>query len=406
VFRQRARALLAAELLSLVFLPFLGVTAARSLWAVGAVAAGPDPPPGVALAPPQSAPRGAPRVIWIVMDEFDYRLAFDERPESVALPAFDRLRGESLFATQASAPAWRTLLSMPALINGKYVAEAAPQSASELSIRFEGERESKEWSRLPNLFSRTHERGGNVAVVGFYHPYCQLFPTALSRCSVEPFLTSWGQPTLGTAMRAQWGSLLADVPALAVLGLGDLVRPWRDDPFMLGLRNSLLGLNRQLLEAARPLLGRRDLQLVLIHLAVPHPPGVFDRRTNTASISPEVNYLDNLELADQTLAELRELAEETGTWHDSTWIISSDHWWKSNFWAGEPGWTQEEARLDVGEKDQRIPFIVKLAGARDAVEYRRPLNTVLSADLIETLWSDPWSSHRELAAWLASRASP
>ena len=40
------------------------------------------------------------RVIWILFDELDLRLAFINRPDNVNLPEFDQFRSQSLFATQ------------------------------------------------------------------------------------------------------------------------------------------------------------------------------------------------------------------------------------------------------------------------------------------------------------------
>ena len=45
--------------------------------------------------------RPAPRVLWLLFDEFDQRLAFDFRQPGVQLPELDRLRAESFVATHA-----------------------------------------------------------------------------------------------------------------------------------------------------------------------------------------------------------------------------------------------------------------------------------------------------------------
>ena len=43
-------------------------------------------------------------------------------------------------------------------------------------------------------------------------------------------------------------------------------------------------------------------------------------------------YLDNLALADRILGELRQAMEQAGTWDSTTILISSDHWWRTDYW--------------------------------------------------------------------------
>ena len=60
---------------------------------------------------------------------------------------------------------------------------------------------------------------------------------------------------------------------------------------------------------AQKLITDEQIQFVFIYLALPHPPGVYDRHTQR--IRNGGSYLDNLALADRYLGELlasRELA--------------------------------------------------------------------------------------------------
>ena len=47
-------------------------------------------------AKPQS--EGGQRVLWLLMDELDLRLAFLERPDGIVLPELDRFQNQSVFA--------------------------------------------------------------------------------------------------------------------------------------------------------------------------------------------------------------------------------------------------------------------------------------------------------------------
>ena len=54
--------------------------------------------------PPGPVHEGQPRVVWIIFDEADYRMIFEQRPASLEMPEFDRLREESLSANNAISP--------------------------------------------------------------------------------------------------------------------------------------------------------------------------------------------------------------------------------------------------------------------------------------------------------------
>ena len=74
-----------------------------------------------------------PRVVWIIFDCTDYRLAFEQRPAGVSLPEFDRLRNESLFCVNACSPGNCTFSSMPELISGRQFLKAGIANSSDLN---------------------------------------------------------------------------------------------------------------------------------------------------------------------------------------------------------------------------------------------------------------------------------
>ena len=57
------------------------------------------------------------RVVWIIFDEFDYRIPFDLK--AVEMPEFERLKKVSLTAANAESPASNTLEAIPSLLTGK-----------------------------------------------------------------------------------------------------------------------------------------------------------------------------------------------------------------------------------------------------------------------------------------------
>ena len=89
----------------------------------------------VILPPPAPVHAGQPRVVWIIFDEADYRMIYDQRPAGLELPEFDRLRGESLSADNAISPTEATITSMPSLILGYRVSKATLTNSSDLARR-------------------------------------------------------------------------------------------------------------------------------------------------------------------------------------------------------------------------------------------------------------------------------
>ena len=56
-------------------------------------------------------------------------------------------------------------------------------------------------------------------------------------------------------------------------------------------------------------------------------------------------------------------------WESTTLLVTSDHWWRKDFWSKSHFWTQEESAL-VGESDHRIPFLLKMGGQREGMPAR------------------------------------
>ena len=103
---------------------------------------------------------------------------------------------------------------------------------------------------------------------------------------------------------------------------------------------------KDLVVAADALIRNKSISFVFLHLPVPHPPGIYDRKTNTLGVRG--TYLDNLVLADKTLGGLLEAIQRTAEAPRTTVIISSDHSWRVNMWRNDAGWTKEEERASGG----------------------------------------------------------
>jgi arylsulfatase A-like enzyme len=153
-----------------------------------------------------------------------------------------------------------------------------------------------------------------------------------------------------------------------------------------------------------------ELHLIMIHYPIPHPPGIYDRSKRDFSFNSSSGYLDNLQLADRALGELRSEIEQAGLWETTTVLISSDHWLRADrVWRNHPFWkksfTIEDPSVTKSAKDERVPFVLKLAGEKVGSNYEQPFNTVLSHDLILAILSGEVLNQVDVANWLDQHRS-
>jgi hypothetical protein len=321
-------------------------------------------------------PSVEPRVIWIIFDELDQRLAFPSRPKDCQLPELDRFCAESLQATNAYPPAGDTAISLPALITGRYIISTRPASRNELNITYVDAATPVGWSTQPTVFSRTRELGFNTALVGWYHPYSRLFASCLNFCVWYPY------PYYQTSRdKTVLRSMIAQIWSLAP--------PLQERRMMIDFYQNSLDNSRNLVKDGR-------YGLVMLHLPGTHYPGIYDPGKGTftlTSFSRIRGYFQNLQLTDKALGILRRDMEQAGQWDRSWVIVSSDHWWR-------------EAQRYDGRLDYRVPFILKAPGRNQPVTYSAPLNTVITHDLILAILRKEISTLPEVVAWLDTHKVP
>jgi hypothetical protein len=325
------------------------------------------------LPPPVQTRAGQPRVVWIIFDETDYRVLFEQRPAGLLLPEFDRLRAESVCATNAYPPGDNTGVSMPALISGRLVSAVRPRGSSELELTLEGSHDVVRWSKIPSVFTAAEELGVKSALVGWYHPYSRVLTKGLSFCRWYP----WPQfgpsepPTFSQAMLCQLGQT----------------------PEALYTAPLYVGLIRASEAEALSVVTNPTYGLALLHFPPPHKPGVYlpaQHRFADRSLPVVEGYFNNLALADRILGELRKAMLNCSEW-DKTWVVlSADHSWR------------DSPEYD-GRRDLRVPFLVKAPGAGQPIVYLRAINTVLTHDLILAILRGEVTNRQQTATWLDAR---
>ena len=328
---------------------------------------GPSPPPLVPVH------EGQPRVVWIIFDEMDYRVTFEKPAAGFQFPEFDRLRQESVSATSANAPGDLTIMSMPSLILGRRISAVSDDDACDLTITFADTGETSTWIGHPSVFSEARKLGFNTALVGWYIPYDRELGDVLNFCAWYPY-----PPYEPARAKTFSGELWQQIDSLTET---------------VHLRKLFLKIHIESLRASLPLVTNSIYGLTLLHLPAPHRPGIYlpdhDRFTavGMAHMSKVTAYFDNLVLADRELGKLRRAMEASGQWNKTWVILSADHSWR-------------ESKLYDGQRDYRIPYLIKPPGATVSADYTHPFNTVLTHDLILAILRGEVTNGQNVAPWL------
>jgi hypothetical protein len=330
------------------------------------------------------------RVVWIILDEFDYRLAFAARPSSLSLPELDQLRSQSIYASNSFPPPGReTAIALPALISGQELSGINPYSPNHLQVLPVGQNHLEEWDAKGTIFSDAALAGKPAAIVGFFNPYCRLIPD-LTSCStgfesneiVEQAIRKNGFPGVVSAMEER-------------------IRAFPEQ-----IRRSHMEIYKNALAHALVSVGDQHIALIMLHLPIPHPPGIYDRTTSQLSTSAKSSYLDNLALADRTLGEIRKAMERSNLWDKTTLIVSGDHGLRESLYRAAPFWTEEDKSLGAGPIDYRVPFLIKVAGQQDPIQLDFSFNTVITRRLIHEFLNGKLSTGKDVAAWLEANRVP
>jgi hypothetical protein len=364
------RALRAIRGLALITSPLAVLGLGHALWMFLEVAAGPEWR-RVAPGPVDRTPPSLRRVVWLVLEELDQRIVFEARPTGLELPELDRLKRESLYADGARPPAGTPEISMPALTTGRPVVAVRPVNPHDLELTFRDGKTAR-WSDFPNVFSRVRTLGYDTAVIGWHLPYARVLGRSLGVADWRPsddHEQARGD-TLGQAFLNQWASLAPPVNVRRLVSqrfgeLGDVaIRTAVNDRF----------------------------GLVLLHLPVPRPPGIYDPATGRLTAwnftGAGGGYLDNLVLADRMIAELRRGLQRARL-DDRTWlVVSADRWWRAS------------KRYD-GQEDHRVPFLVRPPEGGRSTHVDAVFNTLVTHDLVLAILRGSIKGTDDAGAWLA-----
>lgn len=338
------------------------------------------------------APEG--RVVWILLDELSYRLVFEERPDGQEFPNLERLRKQSFSFGNIEPIGFYTDRIVPSLLAGKEMDDIRSTATGELEYVVPGGRHWEAFDPESSLFGLAKRNGWNSGIAGWHNPYCRILASTLGECSWRP-TPAVGLDVFGASTTR---SVTANALVLPRYGLARLSGRAGDDSQEMRERD--IESYRKLMEEASALLQNQQINFVFLHLPVPHPPGIYDRRSHRLRAGG--NYLDNLTLADDTLGELMREIGESADAGRTTIIVSSDHSWRVPLWDTGPDWTNEEEQISQRKFDPRPVFLVHFPGQAKNVEVQTAVPELDEHEIIAAILNRQVRSGTQFAALLGT----
>jgi Sulfatase len=344
--------------------------------------------------------RQAPRIIWILLDELSQEQLYEHRYSGLQLPAFDALAANSTVFTDVVPTANYTERAVPSLLSGHEV--VADRSTADGMLVVRGP-QAGSWHRFDEhdtVFQDALNAGYSTAVAGWYNPYCRLLNDVLDSCYwTDDYTVKNGLLSDGTVESNLASSVDERLEPVAPRKLLQWTLHVPAD-----VENRTGGAHlqdyRDLLQAGDKLLLDRSAGFVFLHLPIPHPHGIYDRRSHRFTTS-DSTYIDNLVLSDEYLAHVRQLLESSGQWDSSVILVMGDHGWRTGFlWDTYPGWAPEEQQASPARYDQRPGYIVKLAGQNSGTRIDEPFSAIRTRALVDELLAGEIQSPDQLKEWV------
>ncbi len=320
------------------------------------------------------APSGGGRIVWLLFDELSYDQAFEHRFPGLAMPAFDQLKSESLSFSDLQPAGYHTERIVPSFFLGHVVNDIRSNLDGEPSIQLAGEKGWQAFDAHATLFGDAQRLGWTAGVVGWYNPYCRILAGTLNYCFWRVGDGQWtGTTPDNSALKNAMVPLFDMMP-------GEMKAGWQHKTAQEEKHASDLA---ALMPQAEALIRDQSIGFVFIHLPVPHPPGIYDRRPGHQRITG--TYIDNLALADRTLAELMGVLNATTLAPKTTVIVCSDHSWRIPLWRPTPQWSKEEERASGGRFDTRPVLMIHLPGQQAEHDVTAPFDELRIHGIIEHL---------------------
>lgn len=314
--------------------------------------------------PSQAQVQANAGAVWIVFDEMDASLAFENRPEGLRMPNLDRFRDISASFTRAQSVHEMTMVSVPAILTGTRFREVAGKSEHDLTLLQDGSDSRHSFRETPNVLSTAAEAGHPVSLIGWLHPYCRMFGSFLNVCHWEDFHRATPSASWAAAMQEQSlaKGVLLEMATAAGVGSSDRCP---DGSAIDRLTNAdYVAYGRHMARIVETQRGKVKEFLRLqpgglhfFHLATPHPPGTQEEAEAGGIF--RLSIRDNFKIADQIFGEIRQILEDQGTWDSRLVIVTSDHGMRSHIWEHWGCNSPDDIDLLSRSGSTHVPILVK-----------------------------------------------
>jgi hypothetical protein len=323
--------------------------------------------PALVSDPMNSTGRGG-RIVWLLFDELSYDQTFDHRFNGLAMPSFDSFRSKSVVFSDLKPTGSSTELVIPSFFLGEPVSKMRSDLDGEPMLQLAGSKQWQAFDAHATLFSDADRLGWTTGVVGWFNPYCRMLAGTLDYCF---WRMGDGEFDGQIATKSSLENAISPIQNIM----------WwleRKPNFLQQIHSADLA---AIVPAATELIRDESISFVFIHLPVPHPPGIYDRRTGTLRASG--TYIDNLALSDRVLRELIRSLNETALASKTTVIICSDHSWRLSVWRPRGLWSKEEETASHGHFDPRPVLMIHFPGQQAERDVTAPFEEIRIHELIE-----------------------
>ncbi|HKO10979.1 MAG TPA: hypothetical protein VJV22_03360, partial [Acidobacteriaceae bacterium] len=331
------------------------------------------------------------RVIWIVFDELSRDQAFEHRFPGLALPAFDVFAANSVSFANVQPAGYYTELVIPSLLAGDTITAERTDLDGALAVQTKA---NPRWHAYPGatLLSDAERAGLPPGVSGWFLQYCRLYAAELDACYRT---LTFPLPGGYSEDQSAWWNAVAPVRKPLLRLMGAPVRT--TTPAALHADDF-----DNVLHHAEAMIADQQLGFLLLHLPVPHPTGFYNRRTGAMAYPG--SYIDNLALADRTLALLIDDIAHTPRAAETTIVVSSDHSWRLPMWRNEQGWTAEDELASRGEAmDPRPVLLVHFPEERGEAQVTDPFPLIRMHAMLRELIDARIAGPEGLRNWVDAK---
>jgi hypothetical protein len=329
------------------------------------------------------SPRTHSKIIWIIFDELDLRIAFENRDENLSLPELDKFKDQSVFASNAYGGGHWTMVSVPSMLYGQNFVTVKPLSDSTLQLQNKNEIIHCS-NELKSIFQSMREKNCNSAIAGCFHPYLRLFGGYLASCN-----SNWNNQKNGAwpSFAQIWKNLWDSFP-----GFRQLYCSSSQEEAILSAE-IYTQTHTEFLDALK----NPHIHFAFAHYLLPHPPAFYHAREERFCSAAESDYSGNLVLLDKTLSQIRQTLENIDEWESSTIVIVSDHGLRPT---SQHCLSERDLAIISGDFDERVPLMIKMPFQQQELMYDRPVNTTAICGLLLGVAENQLKTAEDVANWL------